>query len=140
VCSQSRNTYTYTTYTNTESTCSRLKKKKKRRQRSSVCVCMCACRGMMPPSCQRLHATPHIFPKEPYTLSKKALDIFKRALHTGWRRLIGCLTLQVIFRKRATNYRALSQKISYKDKASYDPTPPRTFKRDLHLWPIAGRI
>ena len=28
-------------------------------------------------------------------------------LDTGWRRPIGCLKLQVIFRKRATNYRAL---------------------------------
>jgi len=29
------------------------------------------------------------------------------AIAKGWRRLIGCLKLQVIFRKRATNYRAL---------------------------------
>jgi len=29
-----------------------------------------------------------------------------KTLHTGWWRLIGCLKLQVIFRKRATNYRA----------------------------------
>jgi len=68
----------------------------------------------MPPSCHRLHATPHMFPKEPYTLSIKALDIFKRALRTGWRRLIGRLKLQVIFRKRATNYRALLQKYPVK--------------------------
>jgi len=45
---------------------------------------------------------------------------------TGWRRLIGCLKLQVIFRKRATNYRALLRKMTYKDKASYDSTPPCT--------------
>ena len=42
----------------------------------------------------------------------------------GWPRLIGCLKLQVIFRQRATNYRALLRKITYKDKASYDSTPP----------------
>ena len=42
---------------------------------------------------------------------------------TGWRRLIGCLKLQVIFRKRATNHRALLQKMTYEDKASYDSTP-----------------
>ena len=30
---------------------------------------------------------------------------------TGWRRLIGCLKLQVNFRKRATNYRALLRKM-----------------------------
>ena len=44
--------------------------------------------------------------------------------HTGWRRLIGCFKLQVIFRKRATNYRALLRKMTYQDKASYDSTPP----------------
>jgi len=46
------------------------------------------------------------------------------SLSTGWRRLIGCLKLQVIFRKRATNYRALLRKMTYEDKASYDSTPP----------------
>jgi len=35
-------------------------------------------------------------------------------------------SLQVIFRKRATNYRALLRKMTYKDKASYDSTPPCT--------------
>jgi len=45
---------------------------------------------------------------------------------TGWRRLIGCLKLQVIFRKRATKYRALWRKMTYEDKASYDSTPPYT--------------
>ena len=43
---------------------------------------------------------------------------------TRWRRLIGCLKLQVIDRKRATNYRALLQKMTYKDKASYGSLPP----------------
>ena len=43
---------------------------------------------------------------------------------TTWRRLIKWLKLQDIFRKRATNYGALLRKITYKDKASYDPTPP----------------
>jgi len=48
---------------------------------------------------------------------------------TGWRRLIGCLKSQVIFRKRATNSRALLRnlrKMTYEDKASYDSTPPCT--------------
>jgi len=34
--------------------------------------------------------------------------------------------LQVIFRKRATIYRALLRKMTYEDKASYDSTPPHT--------------
>ena len=43
---------------------------------------------------------------------------------TGWRRPTGCLNLQVIFRKRATNYRALLREMTYKDKASYGFSPP----------------
>jgi len=34
---------------------------------------------------------------------------------TGRRRLVGCLRLQVICRKRATNYRALLRKMAYED-------------------------
>ena len=44
--------------------------------------------------------------------------------HTGWRRLIGCLELQVISRKRATKYAALLRKITYKHEASYGSSPP----------------
>ena len=51
------------------------------------------------------------------------LHILKR-LCTGWRRLIGCLKLQVIFHKRATNYTSLVRKVTYEDKACYDSTPP----------------
>jgi len=43
---------------------------------------------------------------------------------TAWRRLIGCLKLKVIFRKRATNHRSLLRKMTYEDKAPYDSTPP----------------
>jgi len=52
------------------------------------------------------------------------------SLCTGWRRGIGCLKLQVIFRKRATMYRALSRKMTSRDKASYDSTPPCIAKFD----------
>ena len=48
----------------------------------------------------------------------------KRRSKIGWRRPIGSLKLQVIFRKRATNYRALLRKMTYENKASYDSTPP----------------
>jgi len=41
-----------------------------------------------------------------------------------WRKLIGCLKLQVIFRKRATTYRTLLRKMTYEDEASYDFMPP----------------
>jgi len=41
-----------------------------------------------------------------------------------WRRPAGCLRLQVIFRKRANNYRALLQVMTSEDKASYGSLPP----------------
>jgi len=37
---------------------------------------------------------------------------------TGWRRLIGSPKLQIISHKRATKYRSLLQKMTYKDKGS----------------------
>jgi len=45
---------------------------------------------------------------------------------TGLRRLIGCLKLQGIFRKRATNCRALLRNMTCKDKAFYGSLPPCT--------------
>ena len=48
------------------------------------------------------------------------------ARDTGWRRLIGHLKLGVIFRKRATNYRALLRKLTYTHEASYGCSPPCT--------------
>jgi len=45
-------------------------------------------------------------------------------VHTGWQKPIGCLKLQVIFCKRATNYRALLRKMTCEDKASYESSPP----------------
>ena len=53
----------------------------------------------------------------------------KRA--TGWRRPIGCLKSQVIFRKRATNYRAILRKMTSKDRASYGSLPPCMWIREL---------
>jgi len=54
---------------------------------------------------------------------------------TGWRRLIGCLKLQVIFRKRAAKYRVLLRKMTCKDKASHDTTPvSRTY--EPYTWAI----
>ena len=46
---------------------------------------------------------------------------------------IECLKLQVIFRKRATNYRALLQNLSYTDKALYDSTPPCSSFQDTDI-------
>jgi len=43
---------------------------------------------------------------------------------TGWRRLIGSPKLQIIFNKRAIKYRSLLQKMTFKDKGSYESSPP----------------
>jgi len=49
----------------------------------------------------------------------------KQWLHsTGWRRLIGSLKLQIISHKRATKYKSLLRKMTYKDKGSYESSPP----------------
>ena len=44
--------------------------------------------------------------------------------NTGWRRLIGSRKLQIIFHKRAIKYRSLLRKMIYKDKGSYESSPP----------------
>jgi len=56
-----------------------------------------------------------------YKSSKVSL---KFVLCTGWRRLTGSPKLQIIFHKRATKCRSLLQKMTYKDKASYESSPP----------------
>ena len=62
-----------------------------------------------------------------------SLELHVVHITTGWHRLIGCLELQVIFRGRATNYRALLrkralhflvQKMTYENKPSYGCWPP----------------
>jgi len=45
---------------------------------------------------------------------------------TGWRRLTGSPKLQIIFHKRATKYRSLLRKMTYKDKGSYESSQPCT--------------
>jgi len=45
---------------------------------------------------------------------------------TAWRRLIGSPKLQIIFHNRATKYRSLLRKMTYKDKGSYESSPPCT--------------
>ena len=42
---------------------------------------------------------------------------------TGWQRPIGCHKLQIIFRKRATNYRALLREMTCNDNASDESLP-----------------
>jgi len=56
------------------------------------------------------------------------LGVPTRGYITGWRRLIGSPKLQVIFHKRATKYRSLLRKMTYKDMGSYESSPPCTQK------------
>ena len=65
-------------------------------------------------------------------ISKSFFDISERyrktseVYYTNVSRCIGYLKLQVSFRKRATNYRALMRKMTNKDKAPYVSSPPCT--------------
>ena len=54
---------------------------------------------------------------------------------TGWRRPMSCLKLQVTFRKRDTDYRALLRTMTYKGKVSYASSPHCTSVR-TNLWYI----
>jgi len=56
--------------------------------------------------------------KQPLSLGHSCLAL--KARGTGWRRITGCLKSQVIIHQRATNYRALLRKMTYKNKVSYD--------------------
>jgi len=52
---------------------------------------------------------------------------------TGWRSLIGSPKSQIIFHKRATKYRSLLRKMTYKDKGSYESSPPCSGTRGFLL-------
>ena len=56
--------------------------------------------------------------------------IYIHLAHTGWRRLMGSPKLQITFHKRATKYRSLLRKMTYKDKGSYESSPPCTNARE----------
>jgi len=56
---------------------------------------------------------------------------------TGCRRLIGSPKLQIIFHKRATKYRSLLRKMTYKDKGSYESSPPST---TYSFWYVSATV
>jgi len=60
--------------------------------------------------------------REQNTLKREQYQQKYEQNSTGWRKLTGCLKLQVIFRKRATNYTAFLQKMTHKHKAFCDST------------------
>jgi len=110
----------------------------------SVAVLQCCSVAVLPPSCTRhdslvwetclRHTTCHVdmiyiyIYVYIYVMSQTCLR-HMHTLHihvTGWRRLIGSPKLQIIFHKRATKCRSLLRKMTYKDKGSYESSPPCT--------------
>jgi len=61
-----------------------------------------------------------------YTLSLRKCLTLLQSLSTGWRRFIGSPKLQIIFHERATKFRSLLRKMTYKDKGSYESSPSCT--------------
>jgi len=86
-----------------------------------VCVCVCVlvcvrCVCITARVCTTLGLQ---VPRWPFLITYTKRAPIQKRLDTGRRRNIGCLNLQVSFRKRSINYRDLLRKIIYKDKASY---------------------
>jgi len=59
---------------------------------------------------------------------KMTSSIYTCAHCTGWQRLIGSPKLQIMFHKIATKFRSLLRKMTYKDKGSYESSPPCNFR------------
>jgi len=77
-----------------------------------VCVCVCVCVCMCVCVCVMIrHQT-------------RCVSICTFGVHVYAYRVAKTHKLQIIFRKRATNCRALLRKMTYKDKASYASSPP----------------
>jgi len=54
------------------------------------------------------------------SMKQRANPKNQRAIATGWRRLIASPKLQIFSHTRATEYRSLLRKMTYKNKASYN--------------------
>jgi len=77
----------------------------------SVCVSVCAIMGLLSSDIQMGEGV-------------RIFELRYKAHITGWRRLIGSIKLHIIFHKRATKYMSLLRKMTYKDKGSYESSPP----------------
>ena len=91
----------------------------------NVAVCCSVMRCTFAEACQSRKAMQADDGEEASQPLVKLTDsVFGIAVRTGWRRLIGCLKLRVIFCKRATNYRAILREMTCKNKPSYASSPP----------------
>ena len=71
---------------------------------------------------------------EIYTANERVMSCMRHIKHMN---MIGSPKLQIIFHKRATTYRALLRKMTYKDKGSYESSPPcMTHMFVWHIWNI----
>ena len=103
-----------------------LSRKQARKDARALALCTCPCILACEPALALCLA--HLFlhlALQTYSSSCLA-HLLLPCTPTGWRRLIGSPKLQIIFHKRATKYRALLRKMSYKDKGSYESSPPCT--------------
>jgi len=73
-------------------------------------VCVCVCVSHMNDTSKSLLICVSLSNTHTHSLSLSPKRTCSRIQATEWRRCIGCLKLQVMFRKRATNYRALLRK------------------------------
>ena len=87
---------------------------------SCVCVCALVCASVSSMRRQRTTSAHHTC-RQARCCSRQYLW---RHVSTGWRGLIGSPKLQIIFHQRATKYRSLLRKMTYKDKGSYQSSPP----------------
>ena len=86
-----------------------------------VCMFVCVCEREIVCVCGRWVPTVNSLYFIRVSCACEYVSVYEAVdLPTEWQRHTECLKLQVSFRKTATNYRALLQKMTYKDKASCD--------------------
>jgi len=94
---------------------------------SGMCVtCVCVC--------ERERGRESVCVIHRYVLSTRQ----NAPIDTGWLRCIGCLKLQSLPEKRATNYGAISREMTYENKATYASSPPCTTKDNRTHDPLAS--
>ena len=84
-----------------------------------VCACVCVCVRVFGGLCACVCVV---------CVYIVALPSILHTMTTGWRRPIGSPKLQIIFHKRATKYRSLFRKMTYKDR------DPMSLHHPVHSW------
>jgi len=79
---------------------------------------------------------PHIHHRDTILHMRDAMLHNSDMMYKGWQKCTGCRRSQVMFRKRATNHRALVRKMTYRDKASYVSSKLCIHNRDTICLPL----